>query len=232
MKKTLIALLALSGAAMGADYTGTFSNASTSSPTPIFEFNNPDLPLTLTLSDYSAGYNGNGSLNAGSLRPNVNVGGAIVNSVEQDGTPWSANFTLQNNSAETITLGSITFDAYAFNAGGAAQAADTLTRKINFTLTGGIQSSVVHSFTNETDPNDSTKKIEHWDDNPTLTFTPIEISSGDKLTFTLKVSESDSKGCYVGLTGVTFSTPNVPEPTTATLSLLALAGLAARRRRR
>ncbi len=40
------------------------------------------------------------------------------------------------------------------------------------------------------------------------------------------------EGQFVPVTTVTLSTPAVPEPTTATLSLLALAGLAARRRRK
>ena len=39
------------------------------------------------------------------------------------------------------------------------------------------------------------------------------------------------EGKYIPVTTITLSTPVVPEPTTATLSLLALAGLAARRRR-
>ena len=40
------------------------------------------------------------------------------------------------------------------------------------------------------------------------------------------------EGNYMPVTTITLSTPAVPEPTTATLSLLALAGLAARRRRK
>lgn len=40
------------------------------------------------------------------------------------------------------------------------------------------------------------------------------------------------EGQYIPVTTVTLSTPAVPEPTTATLSLLALAGLSARRRRK
>lgn len=40
------------------------------------------------------------------------------------------------------------------------------------------------------------------------------------------------EGNYIPVTTVTLSTPVVPEPATATLSLLALAGLAARRRRK
>ena len=40
------------------------------------------------------------------------------------------------------------------------------------------------------------------------------------------------EGKYIPVTTVTLSTPAVPEPATATLSLLALAGLAARRRRK
>ncbi len=230
MKKTIIALLALAGVA-AADYTGSFSWGAGEGAA--FTFSDAE-SIALILeggSSVTAGYKTADSY-PNTFTPDVNVGGAGDNT---DGTPWTLDFAIVNYSGSALTINAITFDAFAFNGQGAAQSGDFKTRDIVFALTGAAEVSVVHSFTNiDADPD-----VKNWDTNPTLTFdAPIVIGSeeGSSAHFTLKVSELNtaSNGCFIGLTGATLVTPTaaVPEPTTATLSLLALAGLAARRRRR
>ena len=63
----------------------------------------------------------------------------------------------------------------------------------------------------------------------------ISLSNEETLTLRIaRTSDSTSVQGYLAITGgsVTYSSAPIPEPTTATLSLLALAGLAARRRRK
>lgn len=70
----------------------------------------------------------------------------------------------------------------------------------------------------------------------TITLTDsISLTNDETLTLRIaRTSGSTSVQGYLAVTGgsVTYSSVLVPEPTTATLSLLALAGLAARRRRK
>ena len=225
MKKTIITLLALAGVA-SANYSGTF--AWEAGNTPEFTFSNaPDIYLIIdevkvdgTVSTTPKA----NSVYSNALTPATNIG---------TGGSWSVGFSVLNYTEETLTLESITLDAFAYNNGGSAQSADFLTREITFALTGAVDASVVHSFTNV----DAEVDEYNWDSNPTITFSaPLEIAAGDAAAFTLTVSKSDSVGCFIGLSGATLvtpaPTPAVPEPTTATLSLLALAGLAARRRRK
>ena len=207
--------------AVAEDWSYTFTEASAANPIPTSSINIPDAPLTLTLSDFFSSYLGSGSLYAGTLRPNVNVG---------NGGTWTIKFTVTNRSDEAVTIDAITLDAYALKSSGVAQSTDNYKRDINFTVTGDIEAAVVHSFGNP----DPGNEVYGWDTNPVITLaTPVEIGAGKDLSFTLKVSENVSEGCYIGLSGATISTiPAVPEPATATLSLLALAGLCARRRRK
>ncbi len=225
MKKTIITLLALAGVA-SANYSGTF--AWEANTTPEFTFiNAPGITLTVTgmkIDDTSVDFDTASpkanNLVSKALTPNTNVG---------NGGTWSIDFTISNASAQALTMKAITFDAFAYNNGGDAQNADTYTRAISFALTGAVDASVVHSFTNVDTDGDGYANDYYWNSNPTITFSaPLEIAAGDAADFTLTVSKSDSKGCFIGLAGATL----VPEPTTATLSLLALAGLAARRRRK
>ena len=58
----------------------------------------------------------------------------------------------------------------------------------------------------------------------------ITLTAGASRDLALVVSKVSGNGSFVGLTGASFAV--IPEPATATLSLLALAGLAARRRRK
>ena len=222
MKKTIIALLALAGMA-SADYTGDFSWTDGSLPTFTFD-DTTDLMLMVdevTVDGAVSTAPKTNSVYSGTLTPSTNVG---------NGGTWSISFAIVNNSTETLTLNGITFDAFAYNGGGTAQDADTLTRDITFSLTGAADASVVHSFGNVGD-------VMNWDTNPTLTFdAPVEIAAASQVRFDLSVVKSESVGCFIGLSGATLNTPAaasaVPEPTTATLSLLALVGLAARRRRK
>ena len=219
----MIALLALTGVA-SADYSGSFSW--TTGEIPAFMFDNAPDGLYLMVDEVKVNSSATSTpktneVYPGTVTPDVNVG---------DGGTWSMGFSIINWGTETLTLKSITLDAFAFNSGGKAQSSDTLDRDIVFALTGAAEVSVVHSFTNI----NTTQDGMNWDSNPTLTFAaPLEIAEGDFARFVLTVSEDDSVGCFIGLTGATLVTPTaaVPEPTTATLSLLALAGLAARRRR-
>ena len=68
-------------------------------------------------------------------------------------------------------------------------------------------------------------------DNPTLAASNLELGADDKLMILYRQG-NNTKTTITGLSiTATGSAALIPEPTTATLSLLALAGLAARRRR-
>ncbi len=68
--------------------------------------------------------------------------------------------------------------------------------------------------------------------NPTLTASDLKLGADDKLMILYRQG-NNTKATITGLSiSATGSAALIPEPTTATLSLLALAGLAARRRRK
>ncbi len=155
--------------------------------------------------------------NSAELRPNVNVG------TDQG---WSLDFTLTNNSAEAMTFNTLTFDTVIFAGNGGYQGYSTA-RDFKFTLTYGDNSLTTGNWTISGN-NSSTP------DNGVVTFnleSAITLDASEDVTFTFDVVKGNSNpGCFLGLK--TISAVSVPEPTTATLSLLALAGLVARRRRK
>ena len=222
MKKTIIALMALAGVVCAGEYTGKFDWEAKN--TPSFTLNagvQPDIELLITgmnINDSAVNFTTaapkTNSVYAGTLTPDVNIG---------NGGNYDFSFSITNKTEEALTIFAITFDTFAYNNGGAAQSADFLKREITFTLTGDASAEIVHSFTNI----DAETDVYNWDTNPTLYFDSIEIAAGATANFNLAVEKSDSVGCFIGISGATV----IPEPTTATLSLLALAGLAARRRR-
>ncbi len=68
-----------------------------------------------------------------------------------------------------------------------------------------------------------------------VSFSPAATTTleAGTYTFSLKIANNDTDGYFTGLGSASVNyTAAVPEPATATLSLLALAGLAARRRRK
>jgi len=168
----------------------------------------------------------NTSVNPNTLSPDLNVG---------SGDSWSITmqFTPQMDLKSVVELNSITLTVYAFNNGGTAQNADNLARDVSFTLMDG-NTELATTIKELGNSNNNTNYQQDFE----ITFdSPITVSSRMTPKFTLTVTNANdntSTGTYIGLSNIVLgaSVPAIPEPTTATLSLLALAGLAARRRRK
>lgn len=232
MKKTLITLLALCGVAWADSYEASVT-WDADNHQAIATFDSASLVSSIyfqTPTEYIEDQDGNQvkqytwdykqtNVYTGTLTPNVNIG---------NGGSWSVNMYIMPSTTlgnQTTAVSSITFSAFAFNSSGGGQNADTFLRDINFELYDGNILLGVDDIT-FTSPNGDSA----WERDFTMTFaTPIEISSRMNKMFTLKVSKTESAGTYIGVNKVAVTL--VPEPATATLSLLALAGLAARRRR-
>ena len=221
MKKTLIALMALAGVA--AAETLTFEVVRNQNAVT-FEFDEAAAQeiLTLTYTDWT--YNGGGGNNVGSWQSPSNT--AYENSFSPDAQlrgnttdSWTMNFTVTNNTEEEITLTQFTFDAYGINGGGSDKNA---TIPVTLTLA-GITTNISLDFGGRT----TTGTLDLAGDNA------ITIGANETVSLALTMTASNGFNTYSGITAgsVTYTLP-VPEPTTATLSLLALAGLAARRRRK
>lgn len=225
MKKTLITLLALAGVAaadevMPITLTATFNDEKTAT------FNLDDFKVTAltlvntandtVLNSMAATEN---DIMPDRLRPNINV---------DSGNSWTLDFTVSNSGANDLTVNSITLSAFAFRADGDVQGNN---RNFLFTVSAGDTEIA----------KDTNLYIEGGSNNGkslTITLTDsLTIAAKDSMTFSIMVEQgaegNNGRGSFLGLNTVTFNgTMPVPEPTTATLSLLALAGLAARRRRK
>ena len=229
MKKTIITLLALAGVAaadevMPITLTATFNDEKTAT------FNLDDFKVTAltlvntaddtVLNSMAATEN---DIMPDRLRPNINV---------DSGNSWTLDFTVSNSGANDLTVNSITLSAFAFNGSGDVQANN---RNFLFTVSAGDTEIA-------TDENLYIAGNSSNGQSLTITLTDsLTIAAEDSMTFSIMVeqganatnAEGVGRGAYLGLNTVTFNgTMPVPEPTTATLSLLALAGLAARRRRK
>ena len=239
MKKTLIALMTLAGVATAENWTATFTTSNTSKNQTYTDYSAAfaeGSPLTLSITNIVITGNGTTASNydtsegnhPSSIRPDTNVG---------NGGTWTLSFSLTNTSTEAITLQQIAFDVFTFNSSGAVQGNNTA-RNLTLTLTGDATGSVSFTHGASNISGDVASRT------ITLNSGAVTISAGDSLSLSLTASpQEDSRGgTFLGLTGATFSgeivtpvipdTPAVPEPATATLSLLALAGLAVRRRRK
>lgn len=168
----------------------------------------------------------------GFLSPDVNVG---------NGGSWSFTFTLTNNYTESVTLNSIDLGVVMFTMSGSAQTA-SVSRSATFTLSWDGSGSVSTSDVLRGNGSYSSVNVDGTSTKPSLDLSgsALTLEAGASKTFTLTASRFDSgnseqmQGCFYGLRelGFDISSTCVPEPTTATLSLLALAGLASRRRRK
>ena len=228
MKKTLIALLALTGVAAAeldpTPLTLTFTKDITATSSLPDDFDVDSISLTgdattcLDQGTYKSDY----------LRPNTNV--------DLNNTSWTLTFTLGNDSGSDYLIDNITIDAFSFTGGGATQ---NNNRNFLFTVTAGETTVATREnlYIKGNDHNGSKGSF------GSLTLdldNSVTIAANDSLTFAITVNQGgqvteangggQGRGSFVGIETVRFNA--VPEPATATLSLLALAGLAARRRRK
>ena len=237
MKKTLITLLALCGVAAAEDYHGSL---------------NTDLTKAITSSGYTAGDDFTMSVqlqfwlsNAATRQTSLTLGDTFHIVAQKTGswsnvylgfTPSSTNGT--DPGAINLTRStSGKIDSYSFTATESVTGPDGWITRAGNTVDGATQtwqflgSTLTLTYTAETQTTvldfDFTTIV---NDDVNQIYRPTDR---DHLIVTVKGIEMDAKDISFAnnVTGrnVTFS---VPEPTTATLSLLAFAGLAARRRRK
>lgn len=138
---------------------------------------------------------------------------------------WLLTFTLQNKTNTDISIDGFSFTMNAT------------------TGTGGSHGTGIGEVTNTITFSNDTDYSATWDlgansasDTETIN-TSFTLAAKQTETFTLKVQRTEShRGSaitgYAALTAGSLSYSVIPEPATATLSLLAIAGLAVRRRRK
>ena len=161
--------------------------------------------------------------------PNSNVG---------DGKPWTATFEFDNVNSVLSSLDSISLDVVILQGKGEYHPTTTSwSGDIVFTstITTGTASDAVTLGTYTctlTPQNGKGSGVFEAVLVPTTGGSAVDLTDVSSFNMTLALTESLSGGAFVGLKGMELKGQLVPEPTTATLSLLALAGLAARRRRK
>lgn len=239
MKKTLITLLALSGIAMGAATTGSAVNTALKTAitdTPYSVGSEFCLTLNITV-------NNNLGSNTGFIK--FAESGWIV---DQQRKYWGINTADSNLITEVTGKYTKTYDdgAYTYTASsisplwaqamtedaeGNVTVSSVDTRDGLWTKTIGVEIATDGTDSWVTLSYDTTTDIPEGTTD-TWKFTGVVLDANDiKLDDGLDVN---SYTINIPVTPVVPPSPGdaVPEPTTATLSLLALAGLAARRRRR
>ena len=234
MKKTIIALMALAGVAMAAD-TGTLTLTNTTASDTI----------TTTISDNSTDWlkeaialGGNATIDiltsgSNTYTPTDLAGYAIGDTNVGNGGSYvySVSFTV-NGDAPALTLTSISADFIVKSADGGNQG-NSRWATYNWQFVSGETTLVDYAT------------ADYWSQASGATGSlsmdfgsnAIDLEAGETYTLNLKITgvndsngTVDNKGGFVHVGSISASI--IPEPTTATLSLLALAGLAARRRRK
>ncbi len=151
-----------------------------------------------------------------------------------NGNEWSITLTFKNTTANDMLISGVTANLFACNASGNIQGGD---RHAN--LSGSLGDATLTSVDIATTTTGGERLA-------TKTFTlpeadAVTLASQDSLslTFRVKGASSGADQSYWGISSLSFNgtatsptTGNIPEPATSALSLLALAGLAARRRRK
>ncbi len=241
MKKTLIALMALGCVAVATEETPitlgvTFGNCnqqtSTSVTLNLGEVASGSVVSLVKTADHTQDVNiltsGTAGGDAAIFTPNSNVG---------NNNPWTATFKFDNVNSVLASLDSIALDVVILQGSGEYHPTTTTwTGDIVFTstITTGTASDAVTlgSYTYTLTPTSGKGNgVFEFTMVPPAGGSGIDLTDVSSFNMTLALTESLSGGAYVGLKGMELNGQLVPEPTTATLSLLALAGLAARRRR-
>ncbi len=231
MKKTIALLCAMAAAVAQADttpYTLTTTITGTENQQDRFLVTNGVQGTTAIESETSILLVGNVAWNPSYYIPNANVGNADT---------WTAtlSYTLPSD-VTSFTLSSIDISGVACNGNGAMQSGDGNTRGVNYTVTvisDGARTEVGTASWQGVLRDDA--EGQHKFTASTITLENALELTGD---FQLEITATEngaSSGCYFGLSGLSLTGTApvaIPEPATATLSLLALAGLAARRRRK
>ena len=246
MKKTIIALMALAGVAMGNE---TLLSMDFTALTGSTDNNTP------------AGWTA-GQWNGSNNTPYYNFGenGATV------GQPWKQNylttnldiasqgeytitFTLYNSVEDTGNMFFLSSDNYSVVMGNSYTSnsdiyVGTLGEAVGrdfvcFQNGTKINPTVLDNSTGLNVATSITYTLTMLEGNMTINAAlgngstwSTTITGMEDVTFTKLGFMNDGSNGTSGVKGITITAPAVPEPTTATLSLLALAGLAARRRRK
>lgn len=230
MKKTLVTLLALMGSAMAETITLTMPATANNGGTGWLS---AEAAITHFANNADGGY----MFNAGGIvNPDTAFNEGILTTTDGVTSLTLAPRTGAAGSGEAIVLSGSNLIGYSVDSFtfGISESSCTTTAEIALTL------AVIQKSNNSWSIVESTKGA-------------LTLNSGTELTLTLSQSIDWSDSCKVvavidntakklsgassptyTLTGISMSaaaTPAVPEPATTTLSLLALCGLAARRRR-
>ena len=204
MKKTLIALMALAGVAAAAtEQVNTIDSAWGTAPSTGGNFWGADYSVVFTL---NALYN---------LAESGTIIGYYCGTAVNDSHGYNAITLGGSDDALTLTVGrGRVMDTSNLNTA-------TMNYQDSVTFTTTIQKGVTYTLSVTGGDQAMT---------PTLTW---DGGSETLASYKGNMNGNTANMAYALNPGtITIEVPNVPEPTTATLSLLALAGLAARRRRK
>ncbi len=218
MKKTLVALMALSGVAAAASYSD-FTAYDVASTINAADFTSNAVTIALTLDvDTVKGYfqeTDGGHLLVDVIGNNdIGFGTLVKNQTEYFSGSWNQLVDYAMTGSNT-DMGAATLWKDAVMASAVFSADRTTGARVVFTL------AYEDGSTWQTVGTASGVKSSSWDPTGELTVDTAAVKT--LATYGSYISEDDAKSIGGAL---------VPEPTTATLSLLALAGLAARRRRK
>ncbi len=231
--------MALAGVAVGAesvDLLATFTSSDKSKDQTWEDYSAklPEGPLTLTFTGMTitdGTKNGSyteaspGNQFTTSIRPNANVchGGSPAS--------YTLNFTVSNVGEELIDINVITFHTFLYSAGGNGHNYNNFAQTaFNCGLAYGADYGTTFESTHECPAAVLSTTNGTLDVQFSLGDKFVSLGAGEQCNFAVTFSKDKGNGSFIGLSGATFNI--IPEPATATLSLLALAGLAARRRRK
>ncbi len=228
MKKTIYSIAALAMAATMAQaatiWTTTFDNAAQTTPTAVTLINtlDPEVDLTGTIAGEVASLTGATTLMATGSDIATNPAIFTPNRNVLNNGPWTATFTFTNNTGSEITLDALTFNVVSFSSSGGGQNHDKL-----FKLSVNLEEVSTSAIVSVTGMSYSDGVF------ATLNLSDVyTIADGSSVSVEVTAEAStQTDGSFFGLKSMAFNGQVVPEPATASLSLLGLAALMMRRRR-